>query len=80
MMILIVIQNKTQQFQLVLQDTQYILMEMMLLEAIQGTVLRIEAEGLDARTAVDALAALVEAGFSCEPPSETHPDTDETQP
>ncbi len=38
-------------------------MQMMLLEATQGCVLRIEARGTDAREAVDALAALVEAGF-----------------
>ena len=38
-------------------------MQMMLLEATQGCVLRIEARGTDAREAVDALATLVEAGF-----------------
>ena len=43
-------------------------MEMMLLEATQGCVLRIEARGTDAREAVDALAALVEAGFKPESP------------
>ena len=39
-------------------------MEMMLLEAVQGSVLRIEATGKDARSAVEALSSLVEAGFS----------------
>lgn len=39
-------------------------MEMMLLEATQGCVLRIEACGDDALEAVDALAALVGTGFS----------------
>ncbi len=38
-------------------------MEMMLLEATQGSVLRITAWGQDARETADALAALVEAGF-----------------
>jgi len=38
-------------------------MQMMLLEATQGSVLRIEAKGPDARKAVDALAALVDAHF-----------------
>ena len=38
-------------------------MEMMLLEAAQGCVLRIEAQGGDAEEAVSALAALVNAGF-----------------
>lgn len=38
-------------------------MQMMLLEATQGSVLRIEACGDDAREAVDALAALVGASF-----------------
>ena len=55
-------------------------MEMMLLEATRGNVLRIEARGEDACTVVDALAALVEAGFKSEPPGEAHPDTDETLP
>jgi phosphocarrier protein len=47
-------------------------MEMMLLEAAQGCVLRIEAWGSDAKEAVDALAALVSAGFYMEstPPLE----------
>ena len=39
-------------------------MDMMLLEASQGCVLRIEACGEDAREAVDALAALVGTGFN----------------
>ena len=43
-------------------------MEMMLLEATQGAVLRIEARGPDATEAVDALAALVTAGFYMESP------------
>lgn len=38
-------------------------MQMMLLEATQGCVLKIIACGEDARDAVDALAGLVEAGF-----------------
>jgi len=38
-------------------------MEMMLLEATQGTVLHIEAEGSDAEPALEALAGLVESGF-----------------
>ncbi len=38
-------------------------MQMMLLEASQGSVLRIEASGDDADAAVDALAALVLSGF-----------------
>ena len=40
--------------------------EMMLLEATQGCVLRIEAEGNDARQVVDALVAFVEAGFTAQ--------------
>ncbi|MHC4696406.1 MAG: HPr family phosphocarrier protein [Planctomycetota bacterium] len=52
------------------RDTQVVdgksAMEMMLLEATQGCVLRIEARGADARKAVDALATLVEAGFKPE--------------
>jgi len=39
-------------------------MQMMLLEATQGSVLRIEACGEDADEAVRALAALVNAGFN----------------
>ena len=39
-------------------------MQMMLLEATQGSVLRIEAHGEDALEAVDALATLVNAGFN----------------
>lgn len=38
-------------------------MQMMLLEATQGCVLRIEASGADAPAMVDALAALIESGF-----------------
>jgi len=38
-------------------------MEMMLLEATQGTPLRIVAKGPDADKAVEALAELVEKGF-----------------
>ncbi|MFQ5592118.1 MAG: HPr family phosphocarrier protein [Phycisphaerae bacterium] len=38
-------------------------MQMMLLEATRGCVLGIEARGVDAQEAVNALAALVEAGF-----------------
>lgn len=38
-------------------------MEMMLLEATQGTTLRLEAQGLDATEAVEALAELIERGF-----------------
>ncbi len=39
-------------------------MQMMLLEATQGSVLRIEAHGEDALEAVDGLATLVDAGFN----------------
>lgn len=38
-------------------------MQMMLLEASQGCVLRIETDGTDADAAAQALAALVETGF-----------------
>lgn len=38
-------------------------MEMMLLEATQGTVLRVAADGEDAREAVEALAGLVNSKF-----------------
>ena len=38
-------------------------MQMMLLEATQGCVIRIEARGEDAQDAVSALTALVESGF-----------------
>ena len=38
-------------------------MEMMLLEAVQGTVLRLVAEGNDAQQALKALADLVESGI-----------------
>lgn len=48
-------------------------MHMMLLEATRGCVLRIEARGEDALETVDALAALVEAGFSTDSP----PDSEE---
>ncbi len=43
-------------------------MQMMLLEAIQGSILRIEARGEDADFAVSALAALIESGFPASPP------------
>ncbi len=46
-------------------------MQMMLLEATEGSVLRIEAQGKDAQEAVDALAALVRAGFNTEPPQDS---------
>ncbi len=39
-------------------------MQMMLLEATQGCVLRIEARGADAVDAVEALSALVASGFA----------------
>jgi len=42
-------------------------MQMMLLEATQGSVLRIEACGADAAAAVEALAQLVESGFHLGP-------------
>jgi phosphotransferase system HPr (HPr) family protein len=38
-------------------------MEMMLLEAIRGTQLDIQAKGTDAEDAVEALATLVKGGF-----------------
>lgn len=38
-------------------------MEMMLLEAVTDSELEIQAEGLDAAQAVDALVELVEKGF-----------------
>jgi phosphotransferase system HPr (HPr) family protein len=38
-------------------------MEMMLLEAVRGTELEIQAAGADAEDAVEALAALVKSGF-----------------
>jgi phosphocarrier protein HPr len=38
-------------------------MEMMLLEAVRGTQLEIQAQGADAESAADALAALVKSGF-----------------
>lgn len=43
-------------------------MHMMLLEASQGNVLRVEARGEDAQEAVNALAALVEAAFHMDAP------------
>jgi phosphocarrier protein len=46
-------------------------MQMMLLEATQGSVLRIEAWGEDAHEAVDALAALVGGSFGMDPPSDS---------
>ena len=42
-------------------------MQMMLLEATQGSVLRIEACGDDADDAAEALAALVNAGCDTDP-------------
>lgn len=39
-------------------------MQMMLLEATQGCVLRIEARGVDAAETVEALTALVASGFA----------------
>jgi phosphocarrier protein len=39
------------------------LMGVLLLAAAKGTALRVEAEGLDAEAALDALAALVASGF-----------------
>jgi len=41
-------------------------MQMMLLEATQGSVLRIEASGADADEAVKALTALVHTGFQAD--------------
>lgn len=38
-------------------------MEMMLLEATQGTVLELQADGPDAAAALDALAGLIDSGF-----------------
>ncbi len=46
-------------------------MQMMLLEATQGSVLRITAKGVDAAEAVTALAALVEAGFKTDSPPQS---------
>lgn len=46
-------------------------MQMMLLEATQGSVLRITAKGVDAAEAVTALAALVEAGFKTDSPQQS---------
>jgi len=46
-------------------------MQMMLLEATRGSVLRIEADGPDAGEAVTALAELVERGFEIAPPPAT---------
>lgn len=43
-------------------------MQMLLLEATQGCVIRIGAKGVDARETVDALAALVETGFKADSP------------
>ena len=43
-------------------------MDMMLLAATPGSVLRIEARGEDAGETVDTLAALVAAGFKSDPP------------
>lgn len=41
-------------------------MQMMLLEASMGCILRIEADGPDAEEAVEALTALMESGFRTE--------------
>lgn len=41
-------------------------MQMLLLEATQNCVLRIEAQGPDAAAAVDALASLVASGFKAD--------------
>ena len=38
-------------------------MQMITLEATQGTVLRVKAEGDDAQTAIDKLAELFESKF-----------------
>ncbi len=38
-------------------------MELMLLEAVQGTTLTLAARGADADAALDALAGLVAGGF-----------------
>ncbi len=43
-------------------------MQMMLLEATRGSILKIEARGDDALAAVEALAALVGAGFAPDSP------------
>ena len=53
-------------------------MHMMLLEATQGCVLRIEARGEDAGAAVEALASLVKAGFKTAP--RQHPDKPDRPP
>ncbi len=42
-------------------------MQMVLLEATQGCVLRIQTRGSDAEEAADTLAALVASGFEAEP-------------
>ncbi len=46
-------------------------LQMVLLEATQGSVLKIEARGDDATEAAEALANLVEAGFKTETSSQT---------
>lgn len=52
-------------------------MQMMLLEATQGSVLKIAASGEDAQAAIDSLRSLVESGFETNtrldkaPPDET---------
>jgi phosphotransferase system HPr (HPr) family protein len=55
-------------------------MQMMLLEAVQGSVIRIEATGEDAPAAVEALAGLIESGCpapglppGCSPPKASGP-------
>jgi phosphocarrier protein len=42
-------------------------MQMMLLEAVRGHTIRIDARGADARRAVDALAALIDDAFGMGP-------------
>jgi len=39
------------------------IMEMMMLAATRGTILRVESQGADADACLDALADLVKAGF-----------------
>lgn len=54
-------------------------MQMMLLEATQGNILRIEAAGDDAAAAVDALARLVKSGFAADGPGAGNPSEDGVQ-
>ncbi len=46
-------------------------MQLMLLEATQGCLLRIKVQGVDADEAADALAALVESGFETGSPGQS---------